>query len=603
MTLNGTFHEWILIAVIIGALLLILSNRLRADLVALLVLIVLGFSGVVTPQEAISGFSRPAIITIISLFIISAGLENTGVIQWVANRFREIGRGSEARLITLFMGAGALLSLVMNNIAAGAMLLPAAIQVARDSNVRASKLLMPLSFGTLVGGMATYFTTANIVMSGLLQDQGLPGLTMLDFLPTGGLVVLVTLIFMATIGRRLLPARESVGQIASPYALSRSLEDTYRLKERMWEVRVPKRSRLAGCVLSQSRIGEQLGITVLAIWRGQQAILTPEPNETLQPDDMLLLLGREDRVKQLEDWGAIVGRENGATRSTDYAVDLTEVIIPPRSSVIGKTLRDLRFRNKYNLTSVALWREGRSYRTDVSTFPLQEGDALLMVGPVKSIHTLAQDRDFLVLQSSHIAQPPERQKALRAVLITFVVLLVSILEVLPIPEVMLAGAVMMILTGCLTMDEAYAAIEWKVIFLIAGMTPISIALVNTGYGAEVGQSLVNVLQPFGTLTLLAGLFALTVLIAQVMGGQVAALVAGPIVISAALAMGIDPQAAAVAAAIGCSTAFLLPTAHPVNVLMMGPGGYKPSDFTRVGVAMTILTFVMMLAGMRLFWGI
>jgi di/tricarboxylate transporter len=595
--------ELILIAVIVAALFLIITNRLRPDLVALLVLLALALTQVVTPEQALAGFSRSAVITIISLFIISTALENTGVVEWVADHLRVLGRGSEARLIVLFMGTGALLSLVMNNIAAGAVLLPAAVQVARDSDVRTSRLLIPLSFGTLVGGMATYFTTANIVMSSILQDQGLSGLGMSDFIPTGGLITLATLMYMAAIGRKLLPNRESVGKQVSPNALSRSLEDTYRLKERMWEVRIPVSSQLAGVKLCDSHIGEQLGITVLAIWHGNEAILTPEPTQVIQPDDYLLLLGREERVKKLEEWGVQMGRSNGATPSHDYAVDLTEVIIPPRSSVIGKTLKDLRFRNKYGLTNVALWREGRSYRTDVGTFPLQVGDALLMVGPVKSIRALSQERDFLMLQSSHSARPPLPQKAGWALIITFIVLIVAIFEWIPTPEAMLAGAVAMILAGCVTMDEAYTSIEWRVVFLIAGMSPLSTALVNTGLGARAGELIMTTLAPYGSLVIIAGIFVLTMLVTQVMAGQVAALVVGPIAISAALQMGINPQAAAVTAAIACSTAFLLPTAHPVNVLMMGPGGYKPGDFPRVGLGMTIITFIGVLIGMRLFFDV
>jgi di/tricarboxylate transporter len=593
--------EIILVAVIVVTLALIVTSRLRADLIALIALLVLVLTHVVTLDEALAGFSRPAVITILGLFFLSAGLENTGVVQWLADRLREFGAGREGRLVMMFMGAGALLSLFMNNIAAGAVLLPAAVQVARDSRVRPSKLLIPLSFGTLVGGMATYFTTANIVLSDTLIDRGLPGLGILDFVPTGGLIVAATLVFMALVGRKWLPARESVGHVASPYALSRSLEDTYRLKERMWEIRISPTCQLAGQPLSQSQIGEKLGITVLAIWRGQQAILAPEPTEIIQGDDYLLVLGREERVRRLEEWGAVVGRGN--ERDHEYAVDLTEVIIPPRSSVIGKTLKDLRFRNRYGLTNVALWREGRSYRTDVSTFPLEVGDALLMVGSVRAIRALAQDRDFLVLQSSHTARPPLPQKALWALGILCAVLLLAIFELLPMSIAMLLGAVMMILSGCLTMDEAYRAVEWRVVFLIAGMSPLSTALINTGLGERIGDLVASSLIPYGGLAILSGVFLLTTLITQVMGGQIASLVIGPIAIGAAIQAGINPQAMAVAAAIACSTAFLLPTAHPVNVLMMGPGGYKASDFFKVGVAMSVITFVMLLVGMRVFWSV
>jgi di/tricarboxylate transporter len=227
-------HEWLLIAVMTAALLGIASGRMRPDLVALLVLVTLPILGVIDFQEAFSGFSRSAVITIIGLFMITQALEDTGIVQRIARRLRRIGAGSETRLILLFMAAGAAFSLVMNNIAAGAVLLPAAVQVGRESKVSPSKLLIPLSFGTLIGGMATYFTTANIILSSILRDQGQDRLNMMDFIPTGGLIVVAGWLFMALIGRRRLPERESVGQITgdSPH----SLYETYALDERLWNV-------------------------------------------------------------------------------------------------------------------------------------------------------------------------------------------------------------------------------------------------------------------------------------------------------------------------------------------------------------------------------
>jgi di/tricarboxylate transporter len=492
--------------------------------------------------------------------------------------------------------------MIMSTIAAGAVLLPAAVQVARDSNVQPSKLLIPLSFGTLVGGMATYFTTANIIISEILEDQGQAALTMLDFLPTGGLIVLATLVYMALVGRRLLPAHESAGQKASSRALSRNLYETYQLEDRLWEFRVPDDSPLGGTSLKDSHIGQELGVTVLAIWRGHHAILSPTPEQLISVGDYLLVLGREDRTAQLSTWGLMPGRGNGNSHH-EYAVDLTEVVIPPRAAVIGKSLTDLNFRAKFGLTTVALWREGRSYRTDVGKFPLQVGDALLMVGPVRNIKMLANERDYMVMQSSHAARPPRPQKAPWAVAITGLVLAAAFTGTVPITEAMLAGAAAMALTGCLSMDEAYRSVEWRAVFLIAGMLPLSVAMVNTGLAERIGTGLIALLEPYGTFGMIGGLCVATMLITQILGSQVTALIIGPIAISAALQVGIDPQAMAVAIAIATSTAFLTPIAHPVNVLMMGPGGYVPSDFLKVGIGMTVVTFVTLAAGLMLLWGI
>jgi di/tricarboxylate transporter len=596
--------ELTLIIVLFATVALIISGRVRPDLVGLMLIVGLPLTGIISPEEALSGFSRSAVITIIGLFIISQALEDTGIIQWIAARMKAIGAGSELRLVALFMLAGAALSLVMNNIAAGAVLLPAAAQVARESNVAPSKILIPLSFGTLLGGMATYFTTANIIMSGILRERGLDALGMTDFALVGGLILLVGSAYMLLVGRRLLPANASSAQTASAYLLSQSLSKTYHLDERLWELRVLPGSRLAHVTLEQSRIGEALGLTVLAIWRGHRAILNPLPVEMIQPQDYLVILGREDRVSLMHDWGVEIGRPDAKSNGKrDYTVDLTEVVIPPRSGIIGSTLTDTRFRSKHQLTAVALWREGRSYRTDVGKLALQVGDAILMVGAPAKIRSLAEERDFMVLQSGHRYRPPLPHKAPIALAITIVVLLVAIFELMPTSEAMLFGVAALALTRCISLDEAYRAIEWRVIFLIAGMLPISIALVNTGLGARIGELLVGVVAPYGGMTLIAALFLLTMLLTQVIGGQVVALIIGSIAITAAEQMGVSPQAMGVAVAVACSTAFLTPIAHPVNVLMMGPGGYKPADFMRVGLPLTALVLITLLIGMRLFWGV
>ena len=599
-----TSQEWLLLAILAITLIVIVFDLLRADLMAILVLAILPLTGIITVQEAFSGFSRSVVITIIGLFIITQALEDTGIVQWLADRLREVGAGSEVRLILLFMGTGALFSLAMNNIAAGAVLLPAAVQVGRESDVPPSKLLIPLSFGTLLGGMATYFTTANIILSSVLRDQQQPSLSMADFLPTGGLIALAGILFMLLLGRRFLPSRESVGQSASPYLVSRDLTEMYQIHEQLWEVRVPPESSLVGVPLAQSRIGAQLGLTVVAIWRGHRAILNPEPAETIQADDYLLVLGWEDRVAQLVAFGVSIGRpQDHAGNGQGYFVDLAEVLIPHRSSVHGKSLVDLNFRAKYHLTCVALWREGLSFRSDVGTIPLEPGDALLMVGTPANIQVLTRDRDFMVLQGTHTVRPPLPQKAGWALGITGLVLLASILEVMPTAEAMMLGVAALALTRCINLDNAYRGIGWRVIFMIAGLLPLSLAMVNTGLAEHAGQIIVTAVRPYGALGLVAALFLLTMGLTQVIGGQVAALILGPIAVTAALTSGVDAQAMAVAVAIACSAAFLTPIAHPVNVLMMGPGNYTPRDFLPVGAGVTVVTLVMLLVGMRWFWGL
>jgi di/tricarboxylate transporter len=375
------------------------------------------------------------------------------------------------------------------------------------------------------------------------------------------------------------------------------LYEAYQLGERLWEVDIKPGSQLANVTLQDSGIGHKLGLSVLNIYHGRHGHMNPEAAERLHAYDKLLVLGREERIQQMCDWGVDIRKIDG--HEPDF--DLTEVIIPPRSAAKGKSLADLQFRSKYHLTAVALWREGRSYRTDVGIMPLEVGDALLMIGAPDRVEAVAKERDYLVLHHAEAQPPLPPQKGLIAVAITILVLMLSILEIVPAAEAMLIGAAAVALTGCINLDDAYRGIEWRVVFLIAGMLPLSIAMVNTGLAERMGSALVEAATPFGPMVLIGALFLLAMAITQVIGGQVTSLLIGPIAISSAIQLGVNPQAVAVAVAIGCSTAFLTPIAHPVNVLMMGPGGYTFRDFVKVGAGMTLVTLIALMVGMFVFW--
>lgn len=590
--------DQIIILVIIGVMLvLIASNRLPTELIALGVLLTLWATGLVNSQQALAGFSSSVVLTLVGLFVITGALETTGIVQQIAQRLNQLGKGSEQRLIIVFMSAGAAMSLVMNNVAAGAVLLPAALRVADISEVKPSRLLLPMSFGTLLGGMATYLTTANIVMSELLREQGLAGLNMLSFIPTGGLIVLAGILYMLVIGQRLLPDRDGVlNTIKKP-----SLRRTYQLAERLWQVRVIGDSPLDGTSLRDSNIGQTLGMTVLTVQQDSDMLINPEGDYIFGAGDTLVVMGREERLQRLIGWGVRLLDQGVAL--PEGRVRFTEVLIGPRSEALGKTLTEVRFRRRFGASVVALWREGRPYRTDIGKMPLRVGDALLVLGPREALLSIAEDPNYIMPHDEFPRRPTRPGKAGLAGLITLVVLGTAIADVLPLPGVMLAGATLLVLTRCISMQDFYDSISWNVLFLIAGILPLSIAIAESGLAELVGLGVVNGLAGFHPLVLVAGMWLLTVAVAQVIGGQVTALLVGPIAINAALQIGISPQAISVAVAIGCSTAFLTPIAHPVNLLMMSPGGYQFSDFFKVGLGMTVVVLITLLVGMALIWGI
>ncbi|MDZ7778521.1 MAG: SLC13 family permease [Gemmatimonadota bacterium] len=591
-----TTPEWILVGVFVGTIGLMFGTRLRPDVVAILAALSLGLLDIIPDGGVFQGLSSTVVLTLIGLFILAEGLEDTGVIRWAAQRLSTLGEGGDRRLLLTLMGTAALLSLGMNNVAVGALFLPASIRIARSSGMPASSLLMPVSYATLLGGMATIFTSANIIMSDLLLQQGSEPLGMMDFVVTGGLVAVAGIAYMLTFGYRLLPEREK--EIEDPYG---DFFGLYKLGERFWEFEVQQGSRLDGKTIEEIGFREHFGLSVLAIRRRARTFLVPGPGIAIVPGDRVVVLGHKDRVRELVPWGVEL-RTGISPGDLQEELELTEIVVPPRSRATGRTLTELELRTKYGLTVLALWREGRIIRTDVGKTPLEIGDGLLVVNLPQRLDALTRGGDFLLVGSSGAA--PERpERAPLAVAIFGLVVAVAFTGLLPIGETVLAGAMAMILTRCVTMEQAYRSVEWHVIFLVAGLLPLGFAMIDTGLADRIAGALGDFLGTGRPLLAVATMFAVSAGATQVIGGQVSALLVGPVALAVATTSGVPPQPMAVAVAIGASTAFMTPMAHPVNAMMMGTGGYRSRDFARVGAGMTLVTLVTLLAGMWLFWGL
>jgi di/tricarboxylate transporter len=591
-----------LVIILVVAFALMLSNRVRPDVVAIGVALALGLTGLVQADDVFAGFSTSAVITIIAIFILAQGLQRTGVTRAFGQVLSRMGRGGERGMIAAVMGSGAALSLFMNNIAAAAVLLPGAVDAVKRRRLTPSKIMMPLAFGTALGGMATLLTTGNIVVSAALVASNNLGYGLLDFAPVGVPVALAGIAFMLTFGRVLLPSRDP-GKLTM--ANGDSLTESYELFQRLNRVRVPRGSSLADCSIANSGIGKEHGMSVMAVVRDGRTLLAPAPSEVIRAGDTLLLIGRRERAEQLVARGAIIEADGDGTFGGDITSDdvsLVEVMIAPRSRAVGQTLRQLRFREKFGANVLALWHGGRSWRTDQATVPLQLGDSMLVHGSREAISLLQGDSDYLVLRPPQADDVPVRaERAVASVVILAVTLLVAAIGIIPIAVAMMLGALVMVLAGCLTMDEAYRAIEWRAVFLIAGMLPVSVAMINTGVADAIGQGIVTALSRFGPVAVGAGLLLVTMALSQVMSGQVTAVVLAPIAISAAAALGSDPRAMAMFVAMGSSLTFITPTAHPVNVFVMGAGGYTASDYPRVGIPLTLFLGVLIVILVALVW--
>jgi di/tricarboxylate transporter len=594
----------------------VIASRLRMDVAALLMATALGILqlagiGVLGPAgitsdavKAISGFSQPVVITLLALFILTKALETSGVTRWIAQKVIHVAGNNENRLIALFALTTAVFSLFMNNLAAGALLLPSAMEVSRRTGTRPSKLLIPVAYGSLLGGSATYFTTANIITSGLLPIANPPQnpLGILDFTPTGGLIALAGILFLYFWGAKLLPSREPTDEQAAARFTGSELEDIYQLGERLWFARLTESSALTGQTLAEACIGARVGVVVAAVRNRKGELDLPVGDHKLTRNDELVLVGREEKIDQLRASGLEIKPAPAPFHISTEGITFAEVLPAPRSRATGHTLKELDFRNRYKLSVIALKRLDRSYRTNVADFVLEPGDSLLVVGELANILSLKRSPDFITLEPNLADQPLNVRSTVISVGMILAAVVASIAGA-PVYLCMLAAALVLIVTRVISMEEAYQSIEWQAIFLIAGMYAVSLAMVNTGLANTLGQTVITVVKPLGGLGLAAGAYLLSGLLTQIMGGQVTALITAPITIAAAISMGVSPQAVGVATAIGCSATFLTPMAHPVNVLMVAPANYQFRDFFRIGWVLTLICFVVLLIGLKIFWGL
>ena len=585
---------WLTLLFLGIAVLLLLSNALRADIVALILMLALGLSGILTPQEAFSGFSRSAVIVMLSAFVLAEGLRRSGLTERVGAFIIKLFGKGEQGLIFGVMTASAILSLFMNNIAAASLLFPALSGVARRSKVSPSKLLMPLAFGTILGGMATLLTTTNIIVSGLLHDENLQGFALTDFAPIGLPLVFAGILFMVFWGRKLLPD-QSPAQRHEESEESDDLLDTYHLSERLVRAEVQKNGKLDGVTLEKSGLRERFHLNVIAIQHGRST-MPIEAKTILKGKDVLLIMARpEDSVPEML-MDMLIVLPSGKWQQDFISIPnmkLIEAAIAPRSHFASQTLQEIRFEQKFDANVLAVWRHGRSIRTRLADLPLEFGDGLLLQGTEKSLSLLRTEPSLILLAES----APSTRLTLRGWATTLIMAATLVLAVIfpdRIAEIMLSGAISMVLIRTMSMDQAYRAIDWRSLFLVAGMLPVGVALNKTGASTMFANVILSSMGGAGSLVLLAGFVLLTVLLTQVINGAAAVTVVAPIAIITSQQIGMEPRSVAMAIALASSMAFMSPLGHSVNVLVMGAGGYTFRDYARVGIPLTILLVIILL---------
>ncbi len=773
-----TFEIAFLFALLAAMVYLFLTEKLPVDLTAFLGLVILIFGGYLTPSEAFTGFSSPAVITMLSVFIVGAALLETGVADLIGGQIHRIVGSSETRLIIVLMLVAGVLSAFMNNIAATAVLMPAVATIGPRAGLAPGRLFMPLAFGAILGGTTTLVgTPPNILAAQVLSERGLEPFELFDFTPMGLAVLGLGIVFMLTLGRKLLPTRDPHG----PAMRGDDLTQVYRLQERLFSIRIPEGSPLHDRSLAETRLGNTLGVKVVAILHDGRKRLAPAGSTLLRSGDVLfvdgeatdveellrlqgvevkavsteelpvptggvggirmrvapespiaghalrelrfrdrfgvvvigvrrgeevlrerlaevvlaegdeiLALGQREQLEELarqpdfviEDvgWSAVadlsdqvswihvpagsplagssiqqsrLGELVGLTvagivrdgetrlaispqeeiREGDHLliagepkalvkflelgevevdteppeaalesedVGMVEVAIGPRSPAAGHTLAELRFRERHGgMLALALWRRDRAVHSDLAQIRLEVGDALLLQGPRQEIRQLATEPDFLILsQADQAPRKTKRAPLALGCLLLMIAIVASGWQ--PIHVAAFAAASLVVLAGALTMQQAYRAIEWRAIFLVAAVLPVGVAMERTG-AAELLAGSVTAAAPLGPYAILAALVVLASLLSQGLDGAPAVVLLAPVVLQTADNLGLSPYPLMMGVSLAASAAFMTPFSHKANLLVMGAGGYRSSDYLRVGTPLTLMLYVLLVLMVPIFF--
>ncbi|MBX3001817.1 MAG: SLC13 family permease [Caldilineaceae bacterium] len=592
-------EHFVILGLIGVAMLLFAFEVVRPDIVALGVTLILLLGGFVSIEEGFSGFSNPAVITVIAMFILSAGLVRTGVADYLAQIVIKIGGASPIRLTIAVMLCVGIMSAFMNNIGAVAVLLPTIFVIARKSEYPAEKLLIPLSFGSLLGGLVTLIgTPPNLLVSIALEEHGFEGFKLFDFAPTGLAVMITGILYLAFVGRHLIPQRGVAGD----------LMQQYQLADYVTELVIPAESPLIGQSIEASPIQRKLGLTILRMMRSGQNgpfAFVPVPQTVLEAEDRLIVEG--DLTELLSQrQGTLLNlyaeRKFTQTDLTGDGVELAEIVIAPNSQLRGRAIREIDFRRRYAVLVLALKRRGRIFRADTTSEPLESGDLMLVQGSQAAIKKLATDADFLVVNRLE-HEPRQLNKAPIALAIMLLAIGTAATGVLHISVAAMLGVLLMALTGCVKIQTMYTAVEWRVIFLIALMMPLGLAMdsEHTGTAAWLADHILSLTGGYGPLLVMASLFIFTTLITEIMSNAAAAVLLAPIAIAISVGMGLQPYPFLMSMAIAASTTFLTPIGHQANVLVYGVGGYRFTDFPRTGGLLNILIFIVAMIAVPLVW--
>lgn len=599
---------------------LFIHGRLRPDFVAVGSLLSLTLLNIITPAEAFSGFSNSVVIMIAGLFIVGAGIFNTGLAEQMSNRLLKLGRGNETRLLIIIMLTVAFFSAFMSNTGTVAVMLPVVVSMALSIKASPSKFLIPLAFASSLGGVLTLIgTPPNLIVSNTLVENGYEPMSFFGYTPIGMVVLISGTLFMVTIGRRLLPDSGGVDTEASDYFSPEQLAGLYKTYNYLHLIKVSEGSHLIGQKLIDLDLPEKYGVTVVSIegsngerlpLMANNRVVIPKTGTSFFEKDLVLLFGEKQQVEVLcEDFACELlsnqteheARKHFLTR--EYGI--TEVVVTPQSRFHKKTIRELHFRKKYGCNVLALNRNGKYIQTDVGKERLQYGDALLIHGEWDKIELLAEiTKDLVVVgrvsETAKTAQASGKAPIAAGIML-FMLVLMTFELIDPVVTVLLA-AFLMIITGCVrSTGDAYRSIDWESLILIAAMLPMATALEKTGGVTLISDLLIDQLGGYGPYAVLVGFYILVTILSQFISNTATAVLFAPIAVTTAIGLSVSPYPFLISVAIAAGMAFSTPVASPTNALVLNAGGYKFKDFVKVGVPLQLFLLVITIIVIPLFF--
>ncbi len=580
-----TLDMLIVLGVIALAVALFATERLPVDLTAILVMCILLLTGIVSPEEGLSGFSNSATVTVAAMFILSAALTKTGAVNFLGAWTSRIFKFNFwVGLIGTMLAVGTV-SAFINNTPVVAVFIPILLRLSATNKISPSRLLMPISFASMFGGVCTLIgTSTNILVNSIAVQHGLPAFGMFEFSSLGLVFFAAGMIYMAVIGVRMIPARAAEGDLTEKYRMIDYLTDIVLLPE----------AKSVGKKVGESPLVRDVEIDVIEVIRDGRRLHAHLPEIVLQENDLLRVRCDIRQLQKLKERLGIRMITDCQLHDDNFQCEdltLREVVIAPNSSLVGKTVKSARFRNVFRATALALRHRGQLMNTGFSETRLRAGDAILVEARRENVEAIRNDRNFVVV--SEIETPQYRkEKILPALAIIAAVIITASLGILPIMVGAIIGALLVVAVQCLSLEEAYEAIEWKVIFLLGGIISLGVALEKTGAALFLSNRMIDLLSGLGPVAIVSALYLLSMLLTSAMSNNATAVLLAPIAITAAGAMGVSPKPLLMAVTFAASASFMTPVGYQTNTMIYGVGQYRFADFLKVGTPLSLIFWIL-----------